>query len=123
MYVMAEQPDIIKPPVSKYVTSSGNVSFICTAANKPLPVINWLRNDKTLSNASLSDAGVPVVIINNSSTRNCGINDPPIQCVSSSTLQIFDTKVGDSGNYTCLATNGFGNDSNLASLVVNGKGH
>ena len=42
-------------------------------------------------------------------------------CVIQYTNNIFDTRVGDSGNYTCLATNAFGNDSKQASLVVNGN--
>ena len=73
-----------------------------------------------ISSNSLSDRGVPV-IITNSIMGNCTITDPPSQCVSSSTLQISNTRAVDSGEYTCVATNVAGMDDGTAQLIVNGK--
>ena len=72
-----------------------------------------------ISNNSLSDGGVPV-IITNSIMGNCTFTDPPSQCVSSSTLQILNTRAVDSGEYTCVATNVAGRDEESISLIVNG---
>jgi len=62
-----------------------------------------------------------LVIITNSTIGNCSITDPPSQCVSSNTLQILNTRVVDSREYTCVATNEAGSDAMTASLIVNGK--
>ena len=72
-----------------------------------------------ISNNSLSDRGVPV-IITNSIMGNCTITDPPSQCVSSSTLQILNTRAVDSGEYTCVANTVAGKDEVIATLIVNG---
>ena len=91
-----------------------------TATGTPRAVISWLRNNNVLiSSNSLSDGGVPV-IITNSTIGNCSITDPPSQCVSSSTLQILNTRAVDSGEYTCVATNEAGRDTEAANLIVNG---
>ena len=68
---------------------------------------------------SLSDGGVPV-IITNSIMGNCTITDPPSQCVSSSTLQILNTRAVYSGEYTCVATNEEGIDSTSSFLDIHG---
>jgi len=73
-----------------------------------------------ISNNSLSDGGVPV-IITNSTMGNCTITDPPSQCMSSSTLQILKTRAFNSGGYTCVANNVAGRDVGAAQLIVNGK--
>ena len=113
-------PIITQPPTNTTVTSGEVVNFTCTATGKPRAVISWLRNNnEVISNNSLSDGGVPV-IITNSIMGNCTITDPPSQCVSSSTLQILNTRAVDSGEYTCVANNQAGNDKMMIALVVNG---
>ena len=113
-------PVITQPPVDKNITSGDDVNFTCTATGKPRAVISWLRNNnEVISNNSLSDGGVPV-IITNSIMGNCTITDPPSQCVSSSRLQILNTRAVDSGEYICVATNVAGRNEVIAMLIVNG---
>ena len=59
-------------------------------------------------------------MVSNSVMGNCTITDPPSQCVSSSTLQILNTRAVDSGEYTCIATNEAGRNIETANLIVNG---
>ena len=114
-------PNITQPPTNTTITSGEDLNFTCTATGKPQAGISWLRNNnEAISNNSLSDGGVPV-IITNSTIGNCSITDPPSQCVSSSTLQILKTRVGDSGEYSCVANNVAGSDVGAAQLIVNGK--
>ena len=114
-------PVIMQPPVHRNITSGEVVNFTCTATGKPQAVISWLRNNnEVISSNSLSDGGVPV-IITSSIMGNCTITDPPSQCVSSSRLQILNTRAVDSGEYTCVANNVAGMDDGTAQLIVNGK--
>ena len=114
-------PNITLPPTNATVTSDEDVNFTCTVTGKPRAVISWLRNNnEVISNKSLSDGGVPV-IITNSIMGNCTITDPPSQCVSSSRLQILNTRAVDSGKYTCVATNVAGRDEIIFVLIVNGN--
>ena len=99
--------------------SPQQVSLSCNATGKPRPVISWFRNDNELLSNRLSDGGVPV-IITNSIIGNCSITDPPSQCVSSSTLQILNTRAVDSGEYTCVATNEAGSTFVIAKVTVHG---
>ena len=103
------------------MTISGeDVNFTCTATGKPQAVISWLiNNNEMISNNSLSDGGISV-IITNSIIGNCNITDPPSQCVSSSTLQILNTRAVDSGEYTCVASNGVGSATAKLHLTVIG---
>jgi len=78
------------------------------------------NNNEVISNNSLSDGGVPV-IITNSTIGNCSITNPPSECVSSSTLQILKIRAVDSGEYNCIANNVAGNNTGAAQLIVNGK--
>ena len=112
-------PNIMELP-SLSVTSLTSVPIACTTTGKPRAVISWFRNNNEVMNNSLSDGGVPV-IITNSIMGNCTITDPPSQCVSSSTLQILNTRSVDSGEYTCVATNVAGSDDGTAKLIVNGE--
>ena len=121
LLILIVPPNVTLPLTNTTVTSGEDVYFTCTATGKPRAVISWLRsNNKVISNNSLSDGGVPV-IITNSIMGNCTITDPPSQCVSSSRLQILNTRAVDSGEYTCVATNVAGSDRTSATLIVNGN--
>ena len=113
-------PHITLLPTNTIVISGEDVNFTCTATGKPQAVISWLRNyNEVISNNSLSDGGVPIIIAN-SAIGSCSITDPPSQCVSSSTLQILKTRAVDSGEYTCVANNVAGSDEAMITLIVNG---
>ena len=113
-------PTIVQLPKNKTIKSSESTSFTCTATGKPQVLINWSKNNIIIQNESLSDGGVPV-IITNSTIGNCTITDPPSQCVSSSTLRISNATATDGGEYTCIAANVAGNDTDIGTLIVNGK--
>ena len=110
---------IVEPLIDRNTTSGEDVNFTCTATGTPQAVISWFRNDNELLNNHSSDGGIPVVI-SNSVMGNCTITDPPSQCVSSSTLQILNTRTVDSGEYTCVASNEVGRDTAILNVIING---
>ena len=113
-------PSIIEAPADILVAVHVQVNFTCIAEAKPRCAINWIKKGRLLSNNSLSDGGVPV-IITNSTIGSCAIADPPEQCVTASTLQIFNVTLSDGGGYTCVSTNKFGAENYTAFLFVNGN--
>ena len=106
-------PKITMPPLTQMVEASTNISFICVANAKPPATIKWMKNEIVLSNTT-------TIIISSTTMGSCTITDPPDQCVTSSTLRIFDTQPSDSGVYTCNATNEAGYVEKTATLFVNG---
>jgi len=113
-------PSIIEAPASILVAVHAQVNFTCIAGAKPRCAIYWIKKGRLLSNNSLSDGGVPV-IITSSTIGSCAIADPPDQCVTASTLQIFNVTLSDGGGYTCVSTNKFGAENYTAFLFVNGN--
>ena len=99
------------PPSSQIAEASGNISFVCVASSRA--TIHWVKNENLLSNTT-------TVIISSTTMGSCTITDPPDQCVTSSTLRIFDTQPSDSGVYTCNATNEAGYVEKTATLSVIG---
>ena len=98
-----------------------NARMNCNVTAKPLTTIKWFRHNKELiSHYTLSDGGVPVIITNNA-MEDCTIDSSLSQCVSSSTLQISDSRTADSGDYMCTAANVAGKDEEILSLLVNGN--
>ena len=91
-------------------------TFHCNATAKPIATFGWLK-DGSLFNSIVR----PLVIITYSTDgSNCSDSDPPQQCVSSSTVVMLDAVSNDVGNYTCVATNEYGNNSKSFDLVVKG---
>ena len=115
-------PAIIEAPADLLATVHMHVKFTCTAGAKPRCAIYWIRNNRLLSNNSESDGGVPV-IITSSTIGSCTITDPPSQCASTSTLQIFNVAISDGGGYTCVASNEFGADNYTAFIFVSGNNY
>ena len=101
------------PPLSQITEGSSNISFICVANAKPQATIQWMKNGNLLSNST-------TMIISSITMGNCSITDSPDQCMTSSTLRIFNTQPSDSGVYTCNATNEAGYVGENATLTVNG---
>ena len=107
-------PVITQPPVDVNANLSEEVNFTCIAIAKPRATIYWVKNMKTVIGNRLGR------MVSNSVMGNCTITDPPSRCVSSSTLQILNTRAADSGEYTCVAANEVGNDTVTAQLIIDG---
>jgi len=114
-------PIVTQLPGDIDITAGNGVILKCIVMAKPRDIIQWLRNNTVLKDGIHSSKGGEPLLITHNTTGNCSIADPPSQCVSITTLQIFSAVIGDSAVYTCLATNEAG--SNTASLVltINGK--
>ena len=106
-------PSISTSPSNQIAGASSNVSYNCIANANPQATIQWIKNENLLSNTTS-------IIISSTTMGNCTITDPPDQCVTSSTLRIFNTQPSDSGVYTCNATNEVGYVGENATLTVTG---
>ncbi|XP_023559876.1 hemicentin-1 [Octodon degus] len=73
------------------------VELICNANGVPAPVIQWLRNGKSITN---------------SETENLRVT------ANGSTLNIYGAQTSDMGKYTCVATNPAGEDDRIFNLNV-----
>ena len=94
------------------ITAPNTAILSCTATAKPQATILWISsNEITLGNIKY--------LVNSSSNGTCS-HLSISQCVSSSTLQILNTRVVDSGEYTCVASNEVGNGSANIQLTIQG---
>jgi len=105
-------PDIEIHPIKDLVTAPNAVIFTCMVTAKPQALVYLTRNNLTLSESMR-------YLINSTLTGNC-FSGSISECVSSSTLQILNTRAADSGEYTCVATNEAGSDSRSSFLDVHG---
>ena len=96
-----------------------NVTFTCVANAHPQAVIQWRFNGNVLRNTSDSDGSR--YYKTNETKGNCVVTDPPNLCEISSTLEIVNTQLADSGIYTCNASNAAGADTVSANLTVTSK--
>ena len=102
--------------VSKTTT---NVTFTCVANANPRAVIKWSFNGNVLRN--ISDTDGSRYYITTGAEGNCLVTHPPSQCETSSTLEIVNTQLADSGEYTCNASNAAGATIVSANLTVTSK--
>ena len=93
--VISERTVIIDPPRSQTVNASSDVTFHCRAATDPAEVenlrVDWLRGGEVVQQSSAS--------------------------LTLSNVQLQR----DSGNYTCLASNGLDSDQHTAQLTIKGS--
>ena len=98
---------------------TNNVTFTCAANANPRALIQWIFNDNVLRN--MLGTNESKYLITNETEGNCAITDPPSQCETSSTLEIFNTQPADSGEYTCNASNAAGVSIESAELTITGN--
>ena len=92
------------------VNETEAVTFECSATGIPPPTITWYRDGVLLSGNRVTLSNPTVM----SFTR---MDDEIVQIVTR-TLILENTNDGDSGNYTCNATNTAGEDLEEFELVV-----
>ena len=101
------------------VNETDTVTFECSATSIPPPTITWLRNGMELNNMTNSrvTVGDPMEM---DFTRD---NDGETVSIVTRTLNLMNTTNGDSGMYTCMATNDAdpGSDTMDFDLIVQSK--
>ena len=74
-----------------------NVTFICNVTSNPNSTINWKKGSTDVTKCSKCEV---------TTERNYGV------------LSIYNLTRDDTANYTCLAKNTHGNDSDTKELIV-----
>ena len=92
------------------VNETETVTFECTATGIPAPNITWNRNGVELSGDRVS--------VSNPTPASYNRSDGEVVQFVTRTLSLPNTVDGDSGTYTCNATNNAGMDSEPFELVV-----
>ena len=113
------KPIITTQPMPQVSQETNNVTFTCAANANPRALIQWIFNGNVLRN--ILDTVGTKYLITNGTEGNCAITDPPSQCETSSTLQIFNIQPADSGEYTCNASNAAGASIESAELIITGN--
>ena len=96
--IIVGKPKIEEGPRKISVISGANISFYCRYLGYPKPIVKWLKNGEVV------DGSGRIKVF------------PPGE------LHIYKTTVRDSGEYTCLVSNKYGQDKSSAYLVVDGFG-
>lgn len=92
-------------PTPVVVTSGGNLILLCNASGYPAPNISWFRGQSKVDDSSVTVAA----------TMSQEGNE---LVVVSSVFSITGVQLQDEENYTCRATNIFGNASQVVSQVT-----
>ena len=101
---------IVIGPEDATVEAGSTVFITCVAYSKDIPSITWIREyDQTILDNS---TGSRVTVYEELVTIEEGFT------YVQSILEVCSVEVGDSGSYTCTATNGLRNDSTSFNLTV-----
>ena len=93
----ADLDDVTFPTSTLYILKNDKTEVRCEKPKgSPVPSINWLKGGQALPSKKFSKQG----------------------CC---TLEKNRTKLTDTGNYTCVATNGYVTKSKTLQIVVSGK--
>ncbi|XP_071487948.1 roundabout homolog 2-like [Diadema antillarum] len=92
---MAPPPILRYGPANQTLVVGSVATFLCRSAGNPTPTIDWTKDGNTISYSSSRISQQP-----------------------DGTLQITGVESGDSGLYTCIATNSSGETSRSATLLV-----
>ena len=100
------------------VNETDTVTFECSATGIPPPTITWLRNGKELNDTTNSR----VTVGDSTEMDFTRDNDGETVSVVTHTLNLVNTTDGDSGMYSCMATNDAdpGTDTEEFELIVQG---
>ena len=116
-------PEIESNPVDINVSIAVEpIQLSCSASGFPLPSITWQHNGIDID--EISNGKITILenneIQTNSFCSQLSTTDNSFE--TASCLVVTDTEISDSGEYVCVATNGFGDDaqSNVTIVLVQG---
>ncbi|XP_069842937.1 hemicentin-2 [Dendropsophus ebraccatus] len=99
IHLQVQMAPTILPGPAEYTTREGRaITLSCNAKGHPQPVVTWMKGDEILS----------------AENRNYQISED-------GSLSITLPSGGDSGHYTCTATNRVGATSRMSQLIVHTK--
>ena len=102
--VKTTKPRIVEIAKSQYRLEFSKHKLLCSLSEGTKPVrFQWKHNDNIILNSAST---LSRIVIENSE--------------DDSVLKITDLKASDSGNYSCIAENSFGNDVQSSTLIVKG---
>jgi len=96
LFIIALPAEIIDEPKDTVWIEGQTSRLTCRVFGAPKPLVRWIRNEQELT-------GGRYKVLDNGD------------------LEIRAVAFSDSGAYTCLASNKFGNDSKSGNLVVKGE--
>ena len=97
---------MIHPEERVQVYTNYTTAVFCVGYGKPVPYIAWSRNGSEMTNNSRVTISEKLV------------TDDSGTIYVKSTIEFCDSRVSDSGEYSCTADNGAGQDSFLFELQV-----
>ena len=92
-------------PQTQNITAGQSFTLICTATGYPVPTIEWRQNGTSYT---IRDPSVITI----TSTNGQGSN--------SSVITVTNATTSDTGLYQCVATNVVDNDTQDATVIVQG---
>lgn len=98
VFPAAARPTFVIQPQNTEVLVGESVTLECSAAGHPLPQITWTKGDRTPLPA-----------------------DPRVSITASGGLYIQNVAQGDSGEYTCFASNSLDSIHATALIIVQGE--
>ena len=104
-YLITVPATITTPPIDTIVVVQEKLALSCVAIGIPKPYISWSRNGNLLMNSTRYNI-----------TARC-----PTESSFLSTLTVNVVERSDAGDYSCMASNAFGNVSTEATVSVLGK--
>lgn len=105
------------PPSITYITPyteaaiGENVTIRCDVQGSPVPKVSWMTSEGRILD---KEVGLRDVSTLDDGTRRVRLKEQQ----EDNSLLITDVHVGDSGLYTCMATNSFGHIRREANLTV-----
>lgn len=104
-FVIIVFPEIeLSPNATNVSIVVEDIELSCSASGFPFPTITWLHNGTDIDETDVD------ITIQEGSGDDFG--------TVSSYLRINDTEIPDSGEYMCVASNGFGDDAESDNVTV-----